>query len=147
LALAAVLPLFVLAGGGAVVKGTDMLRDASAVSAGGKAAVGSVVARSSVSGGGPGTGDIEKMTVEYTVDGTRYRTRVTGDDPVGSDVRVRYDPADPGSPIVSSPDEHRIFAVLGILIGLALILGPSGLTAKLAREVWRDRKKPRGRES
>ncbi|UYQ65552.1 hypothetical protein [Streptomyces peucetius] len=87
------------------------------------------------------------MTVEYTVDGTRYRTRVTGDDPVGSDVRVRYGPADLGSPIVSSPDAHRVFAVLGILIGLALILGPSGLTAKLAWEAWPDRRKPRGHES
>jgi hypothetical protein len=134
-----VLLMFVL-GIVAVTRGADMLRQASDISARGESVAGLVVARGSEAGGGPGTGKVEKMTVEYTVGGVRYRIRVTGDKPVGSGVEVRYDPADPGRP-VTSLTQHRISAVLGIFIGLGLALGPSGLTLKLTWEARQERRK------
>lgn len=140
---AALIAVFVSVGSTVIRYGVHELGDDSALAARGRTAVGTVLSRRTIHTS-PLGGDVEKMIVRFTAtDGTPHEVSVNGHDPVGSRVRIHYDPAHPDAAVTEPVAGRRFLAGALILVGVVAILGPPGLILKLSAEMVLDHRRNR----
>ena len=139
---AAYMIFFITVGSGVIRDGVRKFGDASALSARGRTAVGTVISKQTLRGA-PG-GNVQKMTVRFTAaDGNEHEMWANGDDRVGTRIRVLYDSADPDVAVTESPTTRRIYAGVFVLLGVVMIIGPPGLVLKIFLEIVLNRRRHR----
>lgn len=136
--VSAVVILLAALGIRAVAQGVEGLEQISTLDKRGQETAATVVSTSSVMST-PGQ-RTPKMTVRFTAaDGQVHRIRITGNEPVGTTVRLRYDPHDPTN-VATSLTMQRTWAIALTVVGVALVFGPSSLAARLGVQALAQRR-------